>query len=762
MWWLSPILIAVCIAAIFCALYFPLRKKSDKCKKIVFYCMVGVFFAIMFVTLFEFDYIDHMVKFSHDEFGSKPVIVLKVLLKWFSYLSVLLITVQPFIKSQNVRNIMVCFCAPICLLNIVFFRTNVEMLQGVANAQQFGWRAILYSATLVTEMVIYLYIVFVLRHNFGFKNKKTFFLRFFAALIPLLVLMMPLHTPQQFFGETDLEIKFLTFGQHVYVASIFLLYFVLKNIFRNKTEEEREALIIILGIGMFYQFFIGFHSWKIPLNDLPLHMCNLATFLIPLALVTKSKSLFAFNLYVNVLGAFIAILVPDSAGIFSYKFLKFGYEHTLVFLVPFLAVALKVRPRGTKKDIFRAWAVFSVYFVLMIVLNVWFHNYSPFVNYFYLGDDFLAKYLSIMGWARQPKFQVSFAIGNLTFLMYPVFYVLMYVGFVGLMWLEYFIYQQVYAVTDVGEMRRTIYDHKKWEQKQLQLLFDGKTPNLPVNKLEGVMLRIANFSKKYEGSKTYAVHDFNLEVKEGEIFGFLGSNGSGKSTTIKSIIGVLPFSEGTIEIDGYNVATQPLQAKRIIGYVPDNHSVYENLTGVQYVSYVAELYNVPKEEKNRRMAELAESFNLTKAINNQIKTYSHGMKQKITIIAALVHDPKLWILDEPMTGLDPQSSFEVKELMKKHAEKGNTVFFSSHVIEVVEKICDRVAIINDGEMMGVYDMRELAANNQSLEQIFLEKTQKAQAELDASELAAKQPVAEESVSSKKPKKTKKKKDDEVK
>lgn len=752
MWWLSPILIIVAIAGLFCAVFFSVRNKSDKVKKIVFNCLIGVFFAIMFVTLFEFDYIDHMINLNMPEFGSKTLIVFKVILHWFSFLSVLLITVQPFIKSRNIRNIMLLFCAPICLLNIIFFKANMEMLQGVANAGQFSYRACLYAATLVVEALVYLYIFFVYKHNFGFKeNVKKFFFNFFTVLLPLLILMMPLHTPQQLVGDTTnlMEVEFLSIGQHIWVGAIFLLYYLLKLIFRKKSEDEREALIILLGIAMFYQFFIGFNSWNIKLNDLPLHMCNLATFLIPLALVTKNKPLFSFNLYVNVLGAFIAILVPDSTGLLSYKFLRFGYEHMLVFMVPFLAVSLKVRPRGTKKDVLQASWVFAIYFVLMIILNVWFHNYNPFVNYFYLGDEFLGNYLEIFRIARLTT--ITFGIGNLTFTLYPYFYLLMFFGFMGLMWVEYFIFREAYVLSDIGEARREIYDMRKEEKKQLLLKLNGRPITEPVNKVEGIMLKIENFSKKYEGSKTYSVKDFNLEVKDGEVFGFLGSNGAGKSTTIKSIIGVLPFSEGKIELDGFDVKTQPLQAKKLIGYVPDNHSVYENLTGAQYVSYVAELYNVPKDAKDARMKELAEQFNLTKAINNQIKTYSHGMKQKITIIAALIHEPRLWILDEPMTGLDPQSSFEVKECMKKHAAKGNTVFFSSHVIEVVEKICDRVAIINDGILQGVFDLNELRKKGQSLEKIFLEKTKKKQEDLNKAEEEAKKTADKKAENNKKQK-----------
>lgn len=233
------------------------------------------------------------------------------------------------------------------------------------------------------------------------------------------------------------------------------------------------------------------------------------------------------------------------------------------------------------------------------------------------------------------------------------------------------------------------------------------------------MLKISNLSKQYSGASVKSVNDLSLELKEGEIFGFLGPNGAGKSTTIKCIVGVLPFTEGKIEICGVDIKQSPLKAKQNIGYVPDNHAVFERLTGREYVNHIASLYNVPLDLVEERCNKYLKIFKLEHAFDNPIKSYSHGMKQKITVIAALVHNPKLWILDEPLTGLDPQSAFQLKQAMRKHAEEGNTVFFSSHILDVVENLCDRACIIKKGELQGVYDIAELKAKNQSLESLFM-------------------------------------------
>ena len=233
------------------------------------------------------------------------------------------------------------------------------------------------------------------------------------------------------------------------------------------------------------------------------------------------------------------------------------------------------------------------------------------------------------------------------------------------------------------------------------------------------MLTIKNLSKRYGKSTVKSVDNLSLELKPGEVFGFLGPNGAGKSTTIKCIVGILPFEQGEIDICGVNLLKDPLKAKQMIGYVPDNHAVFERLTGREYVNHIANLYNVPTQQMEEISDYYVKLFRLENAFDNPIKCYSHGMKQKISVIAALVHNPKLWILDEPLTGLDPQSAYQLKSAMRKHADAGNTVFFSSHILDVVENLCDRVCIIKKGQLQGVYDIHELKEKNQSLEELFM-------------------------------------------
>ncbi|OPZ36052.1 MAG: ABC-type transporter ATP-binding protein EcsA [Tenericutes bacterium ADurb.BinA155] len=244
-------------------------------------------------------------------------------------------------------------------------------------------------------------------------------------------------------------------------------------------------------------------------------------------------------------------------------------------------------------------------------------------------------------------------------------------------------------------------------------------------------LVISHVSKRYGNADHKAVTDFSISLHGGHVYGFLGKNGAGKSTIIKSVVGLHGFEEGTISVCGYDIVNQPTEAKMCIGYVPDNYALYENLTGRQYVSYIADLYHVSRADREARIPDLLKRLEMDIHFDFPMKTYSHGMKQKITIIAALVHEPKIWILDEPMTGLDPNSIFQIKELMRAHAEKGNIVFFSSHIIDVVENLCDEVIIIKHGTLIEQDKVADLKAKGIDLETLFLKLTSDSEVETES-------------------------------
>lgn len=249
------------------------------------------------------------------------------------------------------------------------------------------------------------------------------------------------------------------------------------------------------------------------------------------------------------------------------------------------------------------------------------------------------------------------------------------------------------------------------------------------------ILSIDNLSKKYRGNEKYSVKDLSFEVNEGELYAFLGPNGAGKSTTIKCIVGALPYSEGNISVCGYNLHDNPVAAKKNIGYVPDNHFLYEGMTANEYIDFMADIYGVGVNDRNARRKKYLELFSLEDSQDKLLSSFSHGMKQKVCVIGALIHNPKLWILDEPLTGLDPMSAYNLKELMREHCKEGNSVFFSSHIIEVVEKLCDKVAIIDKGRLLVSGSMEEIRAkdDDNSLEDFFISVTQK---ESDAQKVAS--------------------------
>ena len=246
------------------------------------------------------------------------------------------------------------------------------------------------------------------------------------------------------------------------------------------------------------------------------------------------------------------------------------------------------------------------------------------------------------------------------------------------------------------------------------------------------MLEINHVSKTYGRSNVKAVDDFTLTVNDGEIFGFIGPNGAGKSTTIKMITGILRPDEGRITVDGANVVKEPLTAKRRIGYVPETQDVYDRLTGRDYLNFIADIYGVSREARKKAMDKYLAMFDIENAMGDQLRTYSHGMKQKLLLTAALIPDPDLWVLDEPMVGLDPKSAHALKQEMRAHCAAGKTVFFSTHVLEVAEKLCDRIAIIDNGKLIAVGSVEELKHSHdsgtlggESLESIFLSLTEEA-------------------------------------
>ena len=231
------------------------------------------------------------------------------------------------------------------------------------------------------------------------------------------------------------------------------------------------------------------------------------------------------------------------------------------------------------------------------------------------------------------------------------------------------------------------------------------------------MLKIENITKSYGGKK--AVDSLSLHIKSGEICAFIGHNGAGKTTTLKACAGILGFDSGEIYIDGNSIKTNPIACKKVTAYIPDNPDIYEYLSGIKYLNFIADIFGVEKKKREALIHQYADMFELTGDLAQPVSAYSHGMKQKLALISALIHEPKLIMLDEPFVGLDPKAAHQVKEIMHKHCSSGGAIFFSTHVLDVAEKLCDKVAMIRHGKLIAYGEMDEIKGQG-SLEEVFLE------------------------------------------
>ena len=238
--------------------------------------------------------------------------------------------------------------------------------------------------------------------------------------------------------------------------------------------------------------------------------------------------------------------------------------------------------------------------------------------------------------------------------------------------------------------------------------------------MEDTMLEIKNLKKTYKGGKT-AVANLSLSVKPGDIYGFIGHNGAGKTTTIKCVVGIHDFDEGEILVDEVSIRKDPIRCKKVLAYIPDNPDLYDYLTGIQYLNFMADIFEIPAEEREQRIREEADAFEITSALGDLISSYSHGMKQKLAIIGALIHQPRLLILDEPFVGLDPKAALVLKNKMHQLCEAGSAIFFSTHVLDVAEKLCNKIAIIRQGELIAAGETEKLTGGA-SLESVFMEVT----------------------------------------
>lgn len=637
-----------------------------------------------------------------------------IILRWLGIVSIVFLVMIPFTEIKEMKFFGGVLGTIVGILNVVFFKEHLIALQNEVNYLTF--KALQYTI----ENTIFLFFSFnVLLASIKNKEKiwpnRKNFQYYIFALIGALFFLMPQTLFYNFFGNYGVVPKELNLSHLMLIVFPVVLMTIIYYSLRKKPQKYKDAIIIYMSIAAVFQYF---YIRRLGLPALPLHLCNTAVILLFFAVVFKIDQFFYFAYFANVVGAIAAIILPNyTLDLFSFQVVHFTYNHLYALIIPILGVALHTFPRPKLSHMHKAIMVFVVYYIVVVFLNAWFNNYEP-VDYFFAYSDFLTDMFNVK--RIQFDYIVKFDFRGLTFKFYWLFQLIYFFGFIFLMFASWYVYDSFYQMADQHARLRNRQRQIRRDKTRLAKLLAGRKASEPINPEGKDMIKISNFSKRYGHSEHYAVKNFSLEVQGGEIYGFLGHNGAGKSTTIKSIVGIQSITEGEIEVCGYSIKSQPLEAKLRIGYVSDNHAVYEKLTGREYIHYVANLYRVPNDKRDERLNTLLEKLALTDAIDQMIKSYSHGMRQKLVVIASLIHEPPVWILDEPLTGLDPTSSFQIKEIMKEHAGKGNIVFFSSHVIEVVEKICTKIAVITRGELTGVYNIDVLRDKNISLEELYLE------------------------------------------
>lgn len=567
-------------------------------------------------------------------------------------------------------------------------------------------------------------------------NMIGLFVIIFLFFLPVETLPVLNSTEGILFGKKQATLRIYDLTEMhrivIYAAVIAMVGFYF--LFRETDKNVRKVALLAVSLGCLRVFLSSFSavdmfpiqadgSIGVAVNSLPIHLCHTAMFVVPICIAFNLKKLFYFTYFINVFGAACAIFMPNCgefSNIYSPDVVQYWVNHFAAFGMPLLCVALKVFDRPKFKQMCWSLGFFAVYFVIIMFLNAWFSNYvEGGTDYLFINNDFiLSKMFNETQTANILNQTFSWKWGDLTFTIRPLYQGCFFLVYAVVAFGMWFVYSLFFRIADSHYELHCLLKVAKKENIDMRIRKAKEEKNENVN--HDIKLIFDNFSKRYGNSAVLSADKICLEVKGGEIFGFLGPNGAGKSTCIKSAIGIQPVTDGHINVCGYDVTTQPVQTKKLIGYVPDHYALYEKLTGREYINYIADLYGVSQEDRDERISRYVDLFELTQAFDNRMQTYSHGMKQKITIMAALVHNPKIWILDEPLTGLDPQSIFQVKQCMIRHAEEGNIVFFSSHIIDVVEKLCTRIAIVKKGHIVYEADMKTVEKEHpEGLESFYL-------------------------------------------
>ena len=684
----------------------------------IFSCLIAAVFFVRYFSSSESVFQSVFKLTANNPYSSAFLCFVTALSVWLEIASAVIVVIYPFIKRTLFKNYIKTICLFSCLINIICLRWTVYSYTQSYTLSLCGVFLPIEVAFVTCACVL------TIIADKGFKIEICALKDYFIFLPVILIYSAPPYIFGTFFGNFgQYLVTELNLYHRIYIYVAFLMLTGIYLLLRSRDLQFKRMILLYIALGTLISFLFDhdFTRFVTP-TRWPLHLCNTAMFLIPLCLIFRIRPLYYFTLIINVVGAFIAMLMPSydiSYGVFSSITVRFWINHICAFTMPVLMVLLGIYDRPKRRQFVYSMIGFAMYFVLVLIVNAWFSNYGSTVDYFFINSDYVAAKLGTAA-ENTRNIVVNLKVGSLTLTFYPLYQALYFLGYVALGLASWFLYISLFQIQDIYLRAETVNRKIKAEEYAMCKKYNKSKIGECMNEQTRGKLVVNNLYKRYGKSKVDSVKDVSFVAEAGEILGFLGANGAGKSTTIKCIVGIHPITSGSIEVNGYDVEKQPVEAKMQIGFVPDHYSLYEKLTGREYINYVADLYHVPLEDRNERLTELLQKLNMADAIDNQIQTYSHGMKQKVAIMSALIHNPALWILDEPLTGLDPTSIYEVKECMKDHARKGNIVFFSSHLIDVVEKLCDRIIIIKNGVLIAETTLKELNDKNIELEQYYLD------------------------------------------
>ncbi len=683
----------------------------------------GVLLVVFFIRIFStsdtlFTSI-HGLRLNEDQFDNKATCIFTLIAVWLEMLTVVICLLYPFFRRFSLfRNYAKTIGVISCILNIVLLRWTAYSYTGAYDLDLTTVMMAL-EVAIVTFMVFYCFVYGEKSYMINKKEAKEM-----GINLPIVLLFsLPIFFFMVLGGNAGQynAVEF-NFYHRLYLYIVFALVVGLFLLLRKKDKEFVRMMLLFISVSMLFancydRDFNSFANW----SEWPLGITSLCMLLIVFCLFVPCKWVAYFTLFIGAVGAFTMMFMPTysaEVGFFYPEAVGFWSKGICVLLVPIMMVMLGVYERPRTKDFFISLGCLLVYMLIMIYLSA-FITASAYPNEFgFLNSTFILDEIGLSGMATNHPY--TFSQGALTMTVYPLYHLAYFGVYAVFSAITFGIFIWVFHTQDYfSDIERMNHKIRVEEYAMLK--------NHPGERLGDIMseesinkLLVKNVYKRYSRSKVLSVENASFEVRGGEILGFLGHNGAGKSSIIKCIVGIQPPSRGSIEINGYDITKQPVEAKMQIGYVPDHYALYEKLTGREYINYVADLYNVTKEDRDERLERLSKNLSMDKAIDAPISTYSHGMKQKTAIMAALIHDPKLWILDEPLTGLDPQSIYEVKECMKDHARRGNIVFFSSHLIDVVEKLCDRIIMIKNGHILLNKSLARIEAENEDLEKFYLD------------------------------------------